>query len=369
MSRKKIIHLINGEFYAGAERVQDILALNLPEFGYDVSFACLKPRDFPRLRTAQNAPIFDLQMKSKLGFNVAIKLAELIKKNNFSIIHTHTPRSALIGRIASLLSKTPMVHHVHSPTLYDTENRLRNRVNMVAEKISMIGVNNMVAVSGSLKKYLINQGYIDNRITVIRNGVPSFEASPSNRSASKNEWVIGCVGYFRPRKGLEILLEALTELLKQGYNVKIHLVGGFETSAYQKIISNYIEQKKVGHAVVFRGACPNSDIYREFSQMDIFSLPSLYGEGLPMVILEAMAAGLPVIASAVEGVPEAITDSIEGFLVQPNDYLAVVESIKKIISDKHLHRKMCDASYRRHQIEFSDSIMASKIAQVYDRII
>ncbi len=125
----KVLHLINGEFYAGAERVQDLLALHLPQFGYECGFACLKPVAFPEMRRAQTAPLHLLPMASRVDLSQVWRIARLLKRDGYRLLHTHTARTALMGRWAATLARVPMVHHVHSPTSRDTEHAFRNWAN------------------------------------------------------------------------------------------------------------------------------------------------------------------------------------------------------------------------------------------------
>src|SRR5262245_9685216 len=108
--RVRVLHLINGEHYAGAERVQDLLAESLPSQGFEVAFACVKPVKFPKARRSQDAPLYTVPMQSKFDLRPARQLAALIRGQCFELIHTHTPRTAMVGRLASLWTGVPMVH-------------------------------------------------------------------------------------------------------------------------------------------------------------------------------------------------------------------------------------------------------------------
>src|SRR5437868_6544958 len=135
----RVLHLINGEHYAGAERVQDLLAQCLPEQGFEVAFACIKPVKFPQARGSQDAQLFAVPMRSKFDLRPVRQLARLIRRERFALLHTHTPRTAMIGRLASLWAGVPMVHHVHGHTASEVGGGLRHRFHAWVERRSLAG--------------------------------------------------------------------------------------------------------------------------------------------------------------------------------------------------------------------------------------
>jgi len=362
----RVLHVINGELYSGAERVQDLLALRLPEFGYEVGFACLKPDKFPIERKSINTPLFTVPMKSKLDLSCGKNLASLVQNENYSLIHTHTPRAALVGRIASLLTNVPMIHHVHSPTLKDTEKVFRNFCNAFIEKIAITGITYIVSVSRSLENKLLEQGLPQEKIQVVFNGVPTSSPLPI-RKPTAGKWVIGTVALFRPRKGLEVLLSALSLLKKKGISFHFKAVGSFETPQYESSLKVLARNLDIEGNIEWRGF--QSDVNSELSQMDIFVLPSLYGEGMPMVILEAMATGVPVIASKVEGIPEIIEHKKTGLLVNPGCSEELAVSLHELINNSVNWGALRVRAYQRQKENFSDRAMAEAVANIYSKAI
>jgi len=260
-----------------------------------------------------------------------------------------------------------MVHHVHSPTARDTEDPRRNRINAAIERLSLIGVRELVAVSQSLERYLREEvGYEDRRITVIPNGVPARTAALLARPWP-DTWVIGAVALFRPRKGLATLLEAVQELRRRGRSLRLRVVGPFETSGHEDDIRAKADALGLSDVIDWVGYA--QDVDAEFCQMDVFALPSLYGEGMPMVVLEAMAHGLPVVGSDIEGVPEVLTAGREGLLVPPADPARLANALDDIISSPQRWQTMREAAHERHAEQFSETAMASRVAVVYDRIL
>src|SRR5262245_25079120 len=90
----RVLHLVNGEHYSGAERVQDLLARQLPRLGCEVGFVCVKPRRFPAARESKNAPLVEMPMHGRFDIRIAKQIAELIEDDGYDLVHTHTPRTA-----------------------------------------------------------------------------------------------------------------------------------------------------------------------------------------------------------------------------------------------------------------------------------
>ncbi len=358
----RVLHVINGEHYAGAERVQDYLALRLPALGFDVDFACVKPNRFPQLRRSQQSELYDAPMRSRWDLRPVRRLLKLIRGGRYAIVHTHSPRTALVGGLAAALAGVRLVHHSHSPTSNDSTRRWHNRVNNVVERLSLRGVCRVIAVSQALAAHLIRNGFDPRRISVVHNGVPSPESLPQRRPPS-GVWTLGMTALFRPRKGLEVLLDAMTILYRRGCPVNLRAVGAFESPQYQAEIIRRTQQLGLGRHVVWTGF--QQDIDAQLREMDLFVLPSLFGEGLPMVVLEAMAAGVPVVASDVAGTAEAIRDGRDGLIVPPGDAEQLAIAIAGVVRGQFDWSALRASAAARQAQLFSDQSMAAGVAKVY----
>lgn len=362
----RVLHVINGEHYSGAERVQDLLAARLPESGFEVGFVCVKPGKFPHARQYRAAELFETPMRSRFDWRVVRQVARLVREGGYSLIHAHTPRSAVVARVAAALAAVPMVYHVHSPASRDTTHRLRNLLNHWIERFSLLRVAALVTVSDSLRQHMLAQGYPPNRVFTVPNGV-SAPAVQRAAAAPGGVWTLGMTALFRPRKGLEVLLEALAILHREKLPVRLHAVGPFETAGYEREIRQRVGVLGIGDLIRWTGF--TTDVTTELTKMDLFVLPSLFGEGLPMVVLEAMAAGVPVIASRVEGVPEAIEHGLSGLIANPSDATDLAHCIRSAIRGEVDWSAIRQCALLRHANEFSDSRMAANLAAVYHRVL
>ncbi len=381
-NRIRSLHVINGEHYAGAERVQDLLAMRLPELGVDVAFACLKPDKFPTLRRSRQAPLFELPMGSRVDLRPALALARIIRRDGYDVVHTHSARAAIVARIAARLTGVPIVHHVHGNTASEVGARRLTRINAWAERRLLCGNDAVIAVSDSVADYLRGCGVADDRLFVVPNGVPCRatirertwpHGVPSN-GASRNSTTLGFVALLRPRKGLEVLLEA-TALLRNRHrqqpgepvDVRLRIVGRFDSADYEQAIHQLAHRLNLSDHIDWRGFQSNID--GELDRMDLLAFPSILPEGMPMVLLEAMAAGVPIVASAVAGVTDVLRDGDNACLVEPNDAPALASAIERLLHDPDEVERTRVRAYQQQVDRYSDISMAAGVSDVYRQVL
>jgi glycosyltransferase involved in cell wall biosynthesis len=361
-----VLHVINGEHYSGAERVQDLLARQLPRAGVHVGFACVKPGRFPTARESKDTPLFELPMRGRFDWQVVKQLTRLVRSENYQLVHAHTPRTALVGSLAARRAGVPFVYHVHSPTARDSTDKISNWANAFVEWVSVRSASRLIAVSPSLRQHMIDFGFAAERVVCVPNGVPPADGV-IDRQPPTGTWTLGTIALFRPRKGLEVLLETLALLRSQNHDVRLRAVGAFETPEYEATIRALVDRLTINDAIDWVGFTRN--IGRELANIDLFVLPSLFGEGLPMVVLEAMAGGVPVVGSRVEGVPEAVRHRETGLLVDPNSVSQLAAAIEEFVADRVDYHALSEAARRRHAEYFSDTTMAEGVAAVYQDVL
>ncbi len=362
----RVLHVINGEHYSGAERVQDLLGQNLPEFGFSAGFACVKPDRFPAERQSRDCPLFEIPMRGKFDRRVTRPLCEIITSGDYEILHAHTPRTLMVASRACRFLGRPLVYHVHSPVGRDSTRSFPNRLNQWMESWSARRVNHLVCVSESIRAYMAGLGHPAHRLTTVPNGVPVVD-NVGERSTPTDEWTIGTTALFRPRKGTEVLLHGLAALRNRGVNVRLLAVGPFESAKYEQTIKSLAEHLGVAGRIEWTGF--TRDVPAQLRRMDIFVLPSLFGEGLPMVVLEAMAGGVPVVAARVEGIPEAIRDGVDGLVFEPGDANDLAARIELLVSGQADWNSIRHSALERQRCRFSDTSMAEGVATVYEKVL
>lgn len=361
----RVLHVINGEHYSGAERVQDLLALRLPDEGFEVDFAAVKADRFGQYRRS-TVRLETVPMRSRIDYRAVGRLKQLIRRHGYQILHAHTPRSALVTAITARSLGLPWVYHVHSPVSLDSKRAWQVRINGMVERFCLRTASRVIVVAPSLQPYMLERGVLQSRLVCIPNGVP---ASDTSHTASQGDGalVLGMVALFRPRKGTEVLLEALAAAVSNGHDVKLRAIGGFETPEYEQQIRDLVEKLSLADRVEFTGF--TSDVSGELAKLDAMVLPSLFGEGLPMVVLEAMAAGVPVIASNVEGSSTAIEHRTSGILVEPGSVSQLADAIGECCTGEVDLAELAACAKARHRDHFSDVTMARGMAAVYRELL
>ncbi|QEF99575.1 D-inositol 3-phosphate glycosyltransferase [Stieleria maiorica] len=369
ISTVRVLHVVNGEHFAGAERVQSHLGRCLPRYSVQADFACVKPGLFAKTLADHGGAwggCYRTEMKNRFDVRAAWKIRQLARRNHYDLLHAHTPRTAMIASLASRLTGLPWIYHVHSPAARDSSKPLTNHLNAAVEKLSLRGCNHLITVSESLRLDCIRRGCREEDVSVVHNGVPAICPERTRTPMVGGRWVLGMVALMRPRKGLEVALEAVAKL-RDRHDVRLRIIGPFETEAYKESIEDLIAQLQITGLIERVGFTEN--VPAELAKLDAMVLPSLYGEGLPMVVLEAMAAGLPVVATRVEGTPEAVTDGAQGLLAEPGDAESLAGKLDELISGVHDWQQMSNAAIERHGEAFSDIAMASRTADVYRKVL
>ncbi|HNS71459.1 MAG TPA: glycosyltransferase family 4 protein [bacterium] len=234
------------------------------------------------------------------------------------------------------------------------------------------GSDHIVAVSSFVKKAIIEETYVEEKkITVIRNGVDSkkimdLASNIKTGEAANDSNVIKIiyVGRIIRAKGLYILLSALKRLHKNNLEVKIIGSGEDKEDLERKFKENITHIK-----FYFTGHMNYEDVLKNLIQSDIFVLPSLRMEGFPMTLVEAMLAGVPIIASDIGGNSDAVENDVNGYLVKPGDISALSEKINILSEDRNLRVRLGNNGRTKALLEFTIDRMLDKYEEVFREIL
>lgn len=381
----KIMQLIHGRHYGGAEKVVLQLATNLSASAtsseFDCQVICLcQGRLFNFLRN-EGIKVHLIPMRGKLDFSVLPSIVSVLKKERVHILHSHTARTHLLARLASMLVPVKKLATVHSPILLDTNIDLRpKKLNYLIERLTARWSDFFVTVSEEGKEILIRQGIEPGKIFVVYNGVDMHRVVRLNNDEkrqlreklgfSNSHLIVAMIAQLRPRKGAEYFIRAIPYIHTQIPESRFLLVGDaefVEGRDYLAELKHLAEQLGLNDVVTFAGFRPDADKIMEI--VDLLVLPSLFGEGLPLVLIEAMAHHLPVVATNTSGNKEVVVDGETGLLVPPSDVTQLAEKITFLLRSPDLRQKMGIAGRQRAQEKFSLDTTIRSYKEIYRKLL
>ena len=209
----------------------------------------------------------------------------------------------------------------------------------------------------------LSEDYGVHKAEVIPNGVPALPEMERGET-DLDRPVVLYAGRLRTRKAVAVLVEAFAEL-RQRRTASLVVAGDGE---HRETLEERVRALGLTDSVRFLGTVPRHDMLRWYATADIFCLPSLY-EGFPLAILEAMAAGLPVVSTTVSGIPEAVADGRTGLLVPPEKATALAGALDRLASDEALRRELGEAGRRRVADEFSIDRICSEYMDHWARLL
>ena len=281
-------------------------------------------------------PVFQCQRRHRFDINPLLKLRNIIMEYQVDIVQTTLFWADIIGTVVAKLAKVPVVlswetvTHDGNPYHYKWQRR-------AGYWFAMHFVDRVVAVSNEIKESLIRcRGLSEDMIQVIHYGVDLEKFFPNGTSSqfkeklgfNNGEVAIAIIARLEEVKGHKYFIQAFRRLAQKYQEVSTIFVGIGSQLVY---LENMVHEAGLDGRIRFLGI--RKDITEILNAIDIFVLPSIAGEGLPNVVLEAMACGKPVIATTVGGTAEAIKHGENGFLVLPRDVTALAAALDTILSE------------------------------------
>jgi glycosyltransferase involved in cell wall biosynthesis len=344
-----------------------ILALDRDRFRVEV-LALGKPSgsDIERMLENSHTPIHYLGKGAGFDVRIYSRFDRFLKRQRPAVIHTHV--HVLRYTLPSMLyrSAPAMLHTVHNLAEHEVEGRAQ-----WLQKFALAGSITPVAcareVAHSLeRRYGIRDALvIPNCIPVrqYRTSAAAREEWREREGISREERILLSVARFAPQKNHELLIRAFAIVAAHHRNARLVLAGRGESQQQAERLTATLG---IGDRVKFLGL--RTDVPNVLSGADIFVLSSDY-EGNPLALMEAMAAGLPVVSTAVGGVPELIEEGKEGLLVKAGDVEALADRLARLLADDSERLRMGKAASSRAEREFDIGIMAAKYSALYDQLL
>ncbi len=330
--------------------------------------------DFVKRIQSPDVQVIELNKKPGHDFDMYWRLWKLLRALEPAVVHTRNLSTLELQLLACMCPGVKRVHGEHGRDMSDLDGS--NRKYNILRKFMKRIVQQYIAVSRDLELWLEQVVEVPSaKVRQIYNGVDVerfSEPSDSELGAPPGYFhedaiVIGTVGRLAEVKNQVSLLRAFAALLKLNVDyddkLRLLLVGD---GPMRETLQQESEALHLGDRVWFAG---NRDDVPDFlHSMDIFTLPSL-GEGVSNTILEAMATGLPIIATDVGGTPELVTDGENGLLVLVDDVQALTEGIEKLVSDRALRENMGNNSLERIRNSFNWQKTVEQYLSVYDKLL
>jgi len=353
----KVLHLIPDLGLGGAQRALCYLAAAMDRNRFQMQVAIWgHQEDLCKELEKLGVDVVHLQGVDKSLVRLAVALGRHVREARPDIIHTHLFDADLVGTVVAWVCGVQCCSTIHSATFFTTlAHRWRYRC------LALL-TSRFFPVSQALGDVLIQQCRVPAaRVRVIRNGIDTTRFAPSlaRDGADARGPIIGTLARLDPRKGIRFLLDAMPHLLPE-YPEALLLVGG---AGEEKGALEW-QARALGLAdrVVFAGPVHEPrDFYR---RLDLFVLPSL-DEGFGLVLLEALATGLPVIGTRVGGVPEILTHGVNGWLVEPGDSAVLAAGIRTLWADPTLRRQFAEEG-RRTAAHFDVTRAAKELQAEYE---
>jgi glycosyltransferase involved in cell wall biosynthesis len=369
--RVRILHVISDLFYGGGQRVVVDLLKSLPQAGpVDVTLCTLGEGHGSPLAGRRN---FNVKYTGRYGsprvlFDAARQLRKVIAAVPVDIVHTHGIDGDLIGALAIRGRAERTVCHLHTIPRADRCESWKAAVRRYwFRSLALRNQTWFIAVADSVRERTAESCRLPiERIVTVRNGVDLSDfdmENPASTSKGANRVVVGTAARLVPQKGLAYLIEAAARLARKSKAFELRIAG---TGSQLESLERLAQSLGLSDSVRFLGHITDmSEFYRA---IDVFVLPSLF-EGLPLVVLEAMAMSKPIVATRVAGTPEVVRDGVDGFLVPPADAPALGDALERLVHNPPLRQRMGAAGRQRVLTDFCIDRVAREVVQVYDQIL
>lgn len=364
----KVLHIRSSSEMLGAERVVLELCQNSPDFGIDPIIGVPIDKSGRGIALCEAARALRISVREfpiagPFDLGVLKKIRAYVEDNDIQIVHSHGYREDLYATACRDSAKLIATNHLWKRTTW----RLKAYAALDAYLLRRFP--RVVAVSDAIATELQAANIDKDKITVISNGVDLNALSQRRNGSIRSEFglddqdiVLGTVSSLTSEKAVKNAIFALARCSATLPSLRLLIVGnGPEAENLRRQATD----RGVASSTIFAGR--RQDIPDVLACMDLFLLPSLI-EGLPMALLEAMASGLPVIATAVGDVPKVV-DSDVGVLIEPGNIDQLAVAVKKLCADSKERYRLGQNAKQRIAEDYSSRAMTAKYAALYDQLL
>jgi glycosyltransferase involved in cell wall biosynthesis len=354
----------------------DKTILNSPRFladRYRNLCAYMHPPGDPGFETLRakaerwQAPLFSVPDRGVRDWRVLMRLLDLCRRERVRIWHGHDYKSNLLGLLLRPFWPMRLVTTVHGWVKHTRRTPLYYRI----DRLCLPRYERVICVSPDLVAASRRAGVAARRCVLIENGIDTDEyrrrtgaaEAKARAGVPAGRLVVGAVGRLSEEKGFDLLVRAADRLLREGLDLELWVVGtGDQRPALERMIAD------LGRGDRVRLLGYRADTVDLYHAMDVFALSSLR-EGLPNVLLEAMALEVPVLATRVAGVPRLVRDGADGILIEPGSEAELVDGLRLLLADAGLRARLAAAGRRVIEERYSFRARMDKMRAVYDELL
>jgi glycosyltransferase involved in cell wall biosynthesis len=366
--RMKILQVSSATHIGGGELHVADLARALTERGHEVHLAIRPQSPLLRMLASTQAHFHTMPLRNSLDLSSAYQLSRLIRTYEIDIIHGHAARDYLVCAIAQRLAARGQLVLTRHHYLPIKANPVYRRLFRTAGRV--------IAVSEFVRSSLLQRFKLpEDQIVTIPNWLKpeAYKVLPDRQQARARlglhrPLVVGMIGEITPAKGQEEFIRAAAALAHQRDDVEFLIVGDEhnERRSFTQRLQQIAREADLADRVNFVSRV--DDVRWAFAALDVFVLPS-WNEAFSIVLIQAMAAGVPVIASQIGGPAEIVTDGVTGLLAPPRQVDALAEKIQQLLDDKDLRARLVTAARQHVEHRFEREKVIDQIETLYRSLV
>jgi glycosyltransferase involved in cell wall biosynthesis len=362
----RIFHVNTERSWRGGEQQTLWLAKGLRDIGEESAVVAQPGSPLAERARAAALPVHEIRMRGEWDLAAVLALRRLYAEHEPDVCHMHTSHAHTLGCLARLGRRRPLtvVSRRVDFSIY------RNFLRASWLKYRLLG-DRFVAISRAVRDVLVDDGIPPDRIEVVPSGIETARLETATRKDLRDELglapgtpLVGNVAAFGWHKAQEVLVEATPLLLKEVPDAHVVFVGDGEFRGRVTELAQRLGE--AGRAIHFTGF--RNDVPQLLPCFDVFVMCSVK-EGLCTSVLDAQAVGIPVVASAVGGLVEAVKDGETGLLVPARDPAALASAVARVFRDGDLRRKLGEAGRAHVRERFSVKTMVEGSRSVYGRMV
>lgn len=353
----KVLHVEMGRHLYGGARQVAYLLNGLNRFPGEHVLVCSEGAEIVGAIQNPAVGIRPLPFRGDADPGFIGRLRRLIRSEKPDMLHIHSRRGDLLSALAGRLEKIPMIH----------SRRVDNPPRWVDTRIKFPLFETIVTISEGIREVLIEAGVPTDRVACVPSAVDTGRYRPgcdeawfrSEFGLSERETVIGMIAQLIPRKGHEVLFDALPTVLSRHPETRVLLFGQGPMEAELRTL---VRGRTLENSVIFAGY--RNDMAQVITCLDLVVHPA-WMEGLGVSLLEAAASGVPIVATRAGGIPEIVKDGVNGRLIEPGDAAALASAIVELLDEPMRRQALGQAGRRRVLERFSVDAMVEGNYRVY----